>query len=224
MDRKKIVRITIIRFLSGIPVLSLAFFLPAGTIYYWEAWAYMILLFTPMLFAMQYLIRNNPELLERRMRMKEKEAEQSFIIKLTIVYFIFTFLFPGFDKRFGWSETPLWAAVLAQILVFTGYIVVLFVFRENSYASRTVEVDEGQKVIDTGLYSIIRHPMYLGVSIMYVLSPLALGSLWGLIPSVLILPILVARILNEEKVLEADLPGYTEYKHKVKFRLVPKVW
>jgi len=224
MDEKRIARLTYIRFFSGIPVLGLVFFLPAGTLNYWEAWVYLVVLFTPMFFVMQYLIKNDPALLERRARTKEQASEQSLIIKLSYIYFIVTFLLPGFDKRYGWSDAPLWLVVLAQVLVFLGYVLVTQVFKENSYASRTVEVDEEQKVIDTGPYAFVRHPMYVGVTALYVLSPLALGSTWGLIPSVLFIPLIIARIVSEEKILAKDLAGYVEYQQKVKYRLVPMVW
>ena len=224
MDTKKVVRLTYIRFLSGIPALGLFLFLPAGTFNYWEAWVYLAILFTPMFFVMQYLIKNDPALLERRMRTNEQASEQSLIIKLSYIYFIVTYLLPGFDKRFGWSNTPLWLIVTAEVFVFLGYIMVVWVFRANSYASRTVGVDEEQMVIDTGPYALVRHPMYTGVTTLYILSPLALGSYWALIPSVLIIPIIVARILSEEKILAKDLRGYVEYQQKVKYRLLPFIW
>ena len=224
MDTKRVVHLTYLRFFSGIPVLGLFFFLPAGTINYWEAWVYLALLFTPMFFMMQYLIKNDPALLERRKRTKEKDAEQSLIIKISYIYYIVVFLLPGFDKRYGWSDTPLWAIIAAQILVLLGYIMVVWVFRTNSYASRTVEVDEDQKVIDTGPYAIVRHPMYTGVTILYIMSPLALGSYWVVIPAVMIIPLLVARILSEERILAKELTGYKEYQQKVKYRLLPGIW
>ena len=224
MDKKRVVRLTYLRFFSGIPVLGLVFFLPAGTLNYWEAWVYLVILFTPMFFVMQYLIKNDPTLLERRMRTKEQASEQSLIIKLSYVYFVVAFLLPGFDKRYSWSDAPLWLVILAQALVFLGYILVILVFKENSYASRTVEVDEEQKVIDTGPYAVVRHPMYVGVTALYVLSPLALGSTWGLIASVFIIPLIIARILSEEKILVNELAGYQEYQQKVKYRLIPMIW
>lgn len=224
MDIKKLKRLTYLRFFAGIPVLGLFFFLPAGTLNYWEAWLYLVVLFTPIFFVMQYLLKNDPALLERRMRMREQAGEQGLIIKLSFVYFLVTFLLPGFDKRFGWSDVPVWLVLVADLIVLASYIVVILVFRENSYASRTVEVDEDQKVIDTGPYSVVRHPMYSGLTALYVISPLALGSYWALIPALLIVPIIVARIVSEEKILAEELPGYTEYQKKVKYRLLPGVW
>lgn len=224
MDIKKLKALTYLRFFAGIPVLGLFFFLPAGTLNYWEAWLYLVVLFTPIFFVMQYLFKNDPGLLERRMRTREKAGEQSLIIKLSYVYFLGVFLLPGFDKRFGWSDTPVWLVLVADLIVLAGYAMVILVFRENSYASRTVEVDEDQKVIDSGPYAVVRHPMYSGLTALYVISPLALGSYWALIPAVLIVPILIARILSEERILAKDLPGYTEYQKKVKYRLLPGVW
>lgn len=224
MDIKKLKALTYLRFFAGIPVLGLFFFLPAGTLDYWEAWLYLAVLFTPIFFTMQYLLKNDPGLLERRMRTKEKAGEQSLIIKLSFVYFLGVFVLPGFDKRFGWSNTPTWLVLVADLIVLAGYIMVFLVFRENSYASRTVEVDEDQKVIDTGPYAVVRHPMYSGLIALYVISPLALGSYWALIPALLIVPILVARILSEERILARELPGYKEYQKKVKYRLLPGVW
>jgi protein-S-isoprenylcysteine O-methyltransferase Ste14 len=224
MDINKLKALTYVRFFAGIPVLGLFFFLPAGTLNYWEAWLYLVVLFTPIFFVMQYLFRNDPGLLERRMRTREKASEQSLIIKLSYVYFLGVFLLPGFDRRFGWSDTPVWLVLVADLIVLAGYFMVILVFRENSYASRTVEVEEGQKVIDSGPYAVVRHPMYSGLTALYVVSPLALGSYWTLIPALLIIPILVARIVSEEKILAKELPGYTDYQKKVKYRLLPGVW
>jgi len=212
------------RALVAIPVLFAMFFLPAGTLAYWEAWGYLAILFIPMSFVLNYLLKNEPELLERRMRMREKEAEQKLIIKLSYLYFLLTFLLPGFDKRMGWSNVPAGVVIAADILVLTGYGIFLLVLRENRYASRIIEVEQEQKVISGGPYAIVRHPMYLGVSLMYILTPLALGSYWAMIPSILIIPILVLRIKNEESVLLRELKGYPEYMQKTKYRLLPGIW
>lgn len=177
-----------------------------------------------MFFLMQYLFKNDPALLERRMRTREKASDQSLIIKLSYVYFLVTFLLPGFDKRFGWSNTPEWLVLIADAGGLIGYIMVVLVFKENSYASRTVEVDEDQGVIETGPYAVVRHPMYTAITLMYISSPLALGSYWALIPSLLIIPLLAARILSEERILANELAGYKAYQQKVKYRLLPLVW
>jgi len=202
------------RLLVVIPLLLAMFFLPAGTLAYWEAWVYLTVLLIPMVLVLIYLLRNDPELLERRMRMREKESEQKLIIKISYLYFLLAFLLPGFDKRFEWSNVPVVVVIVADVLV----------LRENRYASRIIEVEQEQKVISSGPYAIVRHPMYLGVSLMYILSPLALGSYWATIPSLLIIPLLVARIRNEESVLGRELKGYKEYMQKTKYRLIPGIW
>ncbi len=212
------------RFLGAFIVLGVIFFWPAGTFAYWQAWVYMVVIIVPAAIALSYMIRKSPELIERRMRMREREAEQKRIITLAYIPFLVQFLLPGFDFRYGWSHVPLWLVITADILVLTGYTFILFVFRENRFASRVVEVETEQTVISTGPYAVVRHPMYLGVLLMYSITPLALGSYWALIPAVWVFPVLVLRILNEEKVLSRDLNGYPEYMQKVKYRLIPGVW
>jgi protein-S-isoprenylcysteine O-methyltransferase Ste14 len=158
------------------------------------------------------------------MKMKEKEREQKLIIKISYIPFFFAFLLPGFDKRFGWSDVPAAIVILADILVFISYCIFFLVLKENSYASRIVEVSPGQKVITSGPYAKVRHPMYSVVLSMYILSPLALGSYWAVIPIIFIIPVIVARIFNEEKVLTRDLNGYKEYTQKTRYRLIPGIW
>jgi len=224
MDLKKVTLTVVSRLLMAILVLGLIFFGPAGTFDYWEAWAYLVVLFVPMTWMMVYFIRNDPELLERRMRMREQREEQGVLIRVMLVFFIATFLLPEFDRRFGWSDPPVWLVILALALVFVGIMSLFFVMRENSYASRVIEVEIGQKVISSGPYALVRHPMYAGVLLMYGISPLALGSVWGMLPMSL-LPILLAiRIKHEERVLREELEGYQEYTRKVKWRLLPGVW
>lgn len=224
LSRNDLKKIVFTRFLIALLVLCAMFFLPAGTLAYWEAWIYIAILFIPMLLVFIYLLNNAPDLLERRMRMREKEAEQKLIIKLSYLYFLFTFLLPGFDRRFGWSEVPVGLVIIADLLVLLGYGTFFLVLRENRYASRIVEVEQEQELISSGPYALVRHPMYLGVSLMYLASPLALGSYWALIPTLLIIPLIVARILNEERTLVKELKGYEEYKRKTKYRLVPGIW
>lgn len=224
LSRGELTRIVIVRFLGAILVLSALFFLPAGTFAYREAWVYLAILFIPMLFVFFYLLNNDPELLARRMKTREKESEQKLIIKLSFIPFLLAFLLPGFDKRLGWSNVPVGMVVMADILVVLGYGMVFLVFRENRYASRVVEVEQEQTVISSGPYAMIRHPMYLGSLLLYILSPLALGSYWAMIPAILIIPVIVARIRNEESVLARDLSGYQEYMQKTRYRLIPGVW
>ncbi len=214
----------VLRIGLGIPFIALIILLPAGTWNYWQGWMYLATLLLPMLVSTAYLIKNDPALLERRLRMREKESAQQKIIGLLAIYFLIAFTLPGFDVRFGWSNVPLLVSILADGLVFTGYMITFWVLTVNSYLSRTVEVDIGQKVITTGPYAIVRHPMYFGVALLYIASPLALGSYWATLPALIILPLLAARIRNEEEVLLGELPGYAEYRQKVKYRLLPGVW
>ncbi len=223
-DKKKLSISVLIRLTFSIPVLGLVFFLPAGTLDYWQAWMYMATLFIPMFFLFAYLLKNDPALLERRMRTKEKETQQSLILKLAYPVFLVAFLLPGFDIRYGWSIVPAFVSILADLFVFTGYMTFFAVLRENSYASRVIEVEKEQKVISTGPYALVRHPMYSGILLMYLFSPLALGSYWAMIPAFLTVFVIVARIKNEEEVLLRDLPGYAEYRQKTRFRLLPGIW
>ena len=220
----ELIKMVFVRFLGAVLVLSAMFFLPAGTLAYWEAWGYLAILFIPMLFVLFYLLKNDPGLLARRMKTREREAEQKLIIKLSFIPFLLAFLLPGFDKRFGWSNVPVGMVVMADILVLLGYGIVFLVFRENRYASRVVEVEQEQTVISSGPYAMIRHPMYLGSLLLYILSPLALGSYWAMIPAILIIPVIIARIRNEESVLARDLSGYQEYMQKTRYRLIPGMW
>ena len=222
--RGKLIAAVSIRLLSGIIVISAMFFLTAGTFQYWEAWLYMFTLFIPMFFVFIYLIKKEPELLARRMKMREKEKEQKLIIKLSYIPFLIAFLLPGFDKRFGWSNVPTAVVIIADIFVLISYGVFFLVLIENPYASRIVEVESEQTVITSGPYAIVRHPMYSVVLLMYILSPLALGSYWAVVPMIFVIPVIIARILNEEKVLKRDLDGYEEYMQKTRYKIIPGVW
>jgi len=204
--------------------LGLIFFVPAGTLEYWEAWVFIAVLLIPFLFVLTYLLRKDPELLARRTRLSEKESAQRRIIRASGLIFFIGFLIPGLDHRYGWSDIPVEAVLAADVLVILGYALVFLVFKENPFASRVVEVEQDQRVISTGPYALVRHPMYLGTSIMWLATPIALGSYWAL-PVFLILPlVLVYRIMNEEEVLLRDLPGYREYTQMVKYRLIPGIW
>ncbi len=205
-------------------IFGLIFFLPAGSFRFWEAWLYMSILLPVMFFIIIYFLKKDPKLLERRMRMKEKEREQKIIIKLSGLFFLAGFLLPGFDFRYQWSHIPIYLVLTADAVVLLGYVLCFFVMKENSYLSRTVEVEEGQKVISTGPYSLVRHPMYTGVLLMFLFTPLALGSWWALIPFISLPVFLVLRILNEEKLLIKNLSGYEEYRKTVPFRLIPYIW
>jgi protein-S-isoprenylcysteine O-methyltransferase Ste14 len=224
IDKSALLKNTISKFIIGIIIVGAVLFLPAGTLTYWNAWIYMGALFIPMVFALTYLVKKDPELLEKRMKMKEKETEQKLYVKISLVIFSLAFIIPGLDYRFGWSNVPLWVIILSTAFIVIGYIMFVFVMKENSYASRVIEIQQGQKVIDTGLYSIVRHPMYLSALLIYMFSPLTLGSYWALIPAIG-LPIIISyRILNEEKFLLENLPNYKEYCQKIRYRLIPFIW
>ncbi len=224
VSTKEVTRRVYLMFGMSALALGALFFLPAGTLAYWHGWVYLGLLLIPMGFVLRYLVRNSPQLLERRMQMRERETTQKRLIAFTSIYFLAVFALPGFDFRWGWSDMPVWVVLVGDLLVLLSYGLIIRVFGENRYASRTVEVAAGQQVISTGPYAVVRHPMYVGVLVMYMASPIALGSWWALLPAAVILPILILRIINEEQVLERDLPGYREYKLKTRYRLVPGIW
>ena len=212
------------RLLAGPVVLGAILFSTAGTVRFWQAWVYMAVLFVPLVALIVYLLRTAPDLLERRMRMKESAARQKAVIGLSALVFLVAFSIPGFDYRYGWSRAPVLVVLLADVLVLVGLVFYGLVLRENRYAARTIAVDAGQQVITTGPYSLVRHPMYLAMTLLLCASPLALGSYWGVLP-MLALPLLLAsRIVNEEDLLTRELVGYSEYKLKTKWRLFPGIW
>lgn len=223
-EMRSLIRKIIIRFSLFPIIFGLIILISAGTFNYWQAYLYLSILMVPMAFVVVYFLKNDPKFLERRTRAKEKEKEQLVIQIVFSLIFLSGFILPGLDKRFGWSDVSSVIVIIADAVIFLGYILVFSVFRQNSYASRIVEVEKDQKIITTGLYSIVRHPMYIGVIVMYVPTPLALGLYWGLIPMATIPLALMFRILNEEKVLRKDLPGYTEYCQKTRYRLIPFIW
>ena len=212
------------KFIAGIILVSALLFLPAWTFNYPHAWAFIGILFVPMLIMGAFLLAKAPALLEKRLNNKEKEKTQQGVIALSGLIFPIGFILSALDFRFGWSSVPLWLVIVASVLFLFGYSMYAEVMRENAYLSRTVEVQEGQKVISTGLYGIVRHPMYLATLFMFLPLPLVLGSFWGLIPFALYPVVTVIRIINEEKVLTDGLDGYSEYKTKVKYRLIPFIW
>lgn len=224
IDMGKLKRKIFFFFSLAFIVIGLMLFLPAGSLNYWQAWVFMATLLVPFIFVASYLLKHDPALLERRMRFREKEIQQKLIIKIANLFFFIGFLVPGLDYRYGWSSVPAWLVILSDALIFLGYLIIFLVFRENSYASRIIEVERGQKVIMTGPYSVIRHPMYAGVILMYLFMPIALGSYWALVFFVPVISIVVFRILDEEKVLLRDLKGYKEYTKKVRYRLIPGIW
>jgi len=213
-----------LRFVFVLLIFGLMFFWPAGTFRYWQAWTYMAIIFIPMLGVLAYFLRNDPKLLERRMRTKEKERKQKWIIGLSLPAYLAAFLLPGFDRRYGWSAVPLIIVIIADVLVLAGYGLGVRVMRENRYASRVIEVEEDHRVITTGPYAVIRHPLYLAGLIIYLLSPLALGSFWAVLPALSLVFVIIARLRSEEQVLTEKLPGYKEYLQRVRFRLIPGIW
>jgi protein-S-isoprenylcysteine O-methyltransferase Ste14 len=223
-DMPELKKLVILRFIMAPIFMGLMLFLPAGSLDYWQAWIYCGVLIIPMSLVVFYFIKKDPELLERRMRLKEKEEQQKTIVKLGIIIFFIGFIIPGLDYRYHWSNVPVYLVIVANTIVLSGYIFVFLVLRENSYASRIIEVEKGQKVITTGPYGIVRHPMYLGILVMYLFTPLALGSYWAVIFFLPLIPLLVSRLLNEEEMLLRELPGYEEYCQKTRFHLIPYIW
>lgn len=212
------------KLIFGMALIGLMLFLPAWTWSYFGAWLFLGVLFVPMLIMGAVMLVKAPALLEKRLNNKEKEATQRGVVALSGLMFPIGFILSALDFRFGWSGVPLWLTFAAAVLFLIGYGMYAEVMRENAYLSRTVEVQDGQKVISTGLYGIVRHPMYFATLLMFLPMPLILQSFWGLIPFALYPVIIVIRILNEEKVLESGLEGYAEYKTKVKYRLIPFIW
>jgi len=224
-DNRRSLIIKLLTRFSLVPLfIGLFTLLPAGTFNYWQVYLYFSILVVPMIFVLFYFLKRDPKFLERRTKGTEKVKEQKLIQLINLPVFIAAFIIPGLDRRFGWSDVPFGVIIITDIVILLGYMIIFRVFRENSYASRIIEIDKEQKVISTGLYSIVRHPMYLGVLIMYLPTPLALGSYWGLIPMALLPATLVFRILNEEKILSEKLNGYNDYCRKTKYRLIPYIW
>lgn len=212
------------KFILGVIVIGILIFLPAGTFHYWNAWLFIGILFTPMFFVGIVMMFRNPTLLKKRLNAKEKQEEQNIVIKLSGLMFATGFVIAGLNFRFEWLMIPNWISWMAAAVFLFSYILYAEVLRENTYLSRTVEIQQGQRVIDTGLYGIVRHPMYSVTIIMFLSMPLVLGSIFSF-AVFLVYPIMIAkRIGNEEKVLEKGLEGYMEYKKKVKYKIIPFVW
>lgn len=214
----------ITKYIAGVIVVGILIFLPAGTFAYYEGCLFMGILFVPMFAAGLVMIVKNPELLRKRLDAKEKQKEQNLVIKLSGLMFVAGFVIAGLGIRFGWYVLPRGVVITAAIVFLASYVLYAEVLRENTYLSRTIEVQENQKVIDTGLYGIVRHPMYSATVIMFLSMPLVLGSVLSFV-IFLAYPLIIAkRIKGEEELLEAELEGYREYKSKVKYRLIPFVW
>ena len=214
----------ITKFLLGVILVGLLIFLPAGTISYVNGWIFMGILFVPMFFAGLVMIAKNPNLLRSRLNAKEKQKDQSLVVKLSGLMFLLGFIIAGLNYRFGWYVLSLRSSIIAAIVFLLAYLLYAEVLRENAYLSRTIEVQENQKVIDTGLYGVVRHPMYSATILLFLSMPMVLGSIYSFI-IFLAYPIIIAmRIKGEEEFLEKELKGYKEYKNKVKYRMIPFIW
>lgn len=212
------------KFLLGFLLVGLFIFVPAGTLDYPNGWLLMAVLFVPMFFAGIVMMFKNPALLKKRLNAKEKQAEQGLVIKLSGLMFLVGFIIAGLGFRFGWYMLPNGVAIVAAVIFLVAYLMYMEVLRENTYLSRTIEVQENQKVIDTGLYGIVRHPMYSVTLLLFLMIPLVLGSVYSFLIFLVYPFIICKRIKNEEALLEKELKGYREYKRKVKYRLVPFIW
>jgi protein-S-isoprenylcysteine O-methyltransferase Ste14 len=211
----------------GALAMAALLFVPAGTLGYWQAWVFMAVFVGASSAIGMYLALKDPELLERRMKVgpaAEKETTQKIIMAFAMAGFIALLLLPAFDHRFGWSKVPAYFSLAGDVLVGLGFFLTFLVLRENTYSASTIQVIEGQKVISTGPYAIVRHPMYAGALVMLLGMPLALGSWWGLCALLFIVPVLIWRLLDEERLLRKELPGYVEYTREVRYRLVPGLW
>ena len=214
----------LLKFGCGLVLVAALLFLPAWTLDYWQAWLLLGILFIPMFLAGLVLMAKKPELLRKRLQAREEEMEQKLVIALSGLMFMAAFVLAGLDHRFGWLPLPAWVSWTAAALFLLAYALYAEVLRENSYLSRTIEVQEGQKVIDTGLYGIVRHPMYMSTLLLFLSMPLVLGSLISFAVMLVYLPIIALRMRNEEQVLEQGLEGYRDYKKKVRYKVIPYIW
>jgi protein-S-isoprenylcysteine O-methyltransferase Ste14 len=212
------------KFLCGLILVGVLLFLPAGSFAFMGGWIFIALLFIPMIVLGIALFIKAPELLQKRLGAKEKENTQKGVVALSGLLFLVGFIVAGLDYRFGWSHVPTWLVIVSSAILLIAYALYAEVMRENAYLSRTIEVQEGQKVVSTGLYGIVRHPMYAVTIWLFLSIPLVLGSFWSLLCFAYYPILIVVRILNEEKVLTQELDGYADYKKKVKYRLIPFIW
>ena len=214
----------IFKFLSGLLIVGLLLFLPAGTFVWRQAWLLLGILFVPMFIAGLIMMKRAPDLLRKRLDAKEEEKEQKTVIVLSGLMFLAAFIVAGLNFRFRWIVLPVWVSWAAAVLFLLAYVLYAEVLRENVWLSRTVEVQENQKVVDTGLYGIVRHPMYMTTLLLFLSMPLVLGSVISFVIMLLYIPIIAKRIRNEEQVLEGGLEGYAEYKKRIRYKVIPFVW
>ena len=224
MDNKTLLIQALVKFFAGVVILGLLIFLPAGSLGYWQGWLFMGILFVPMFVAGLVMMARNPDLLRKRLSAKEEEKEQKIVVAMSGQIFIAVFLVAGFNWRYQWIVLPDWAVWVSAVVFLACYLLYAEVLRENTYLSRTIEVQENQKVVDTGLYGIVRHPMYSATTLLFLAMPLVLASPVSFAIMLLYIPLIVIRIRNEEKVLEEGLPGYKEYKTRVRYRVIPFIW
>ena len=223
MDRNLLIQ-ALAKVSLGVVLMGLLLFLPAGSLRYWQGWLLMGILFVPMFIAGFVMLFKNPDLLRKRLNAKEEEKEQKTVVALSGLLFIAAFVVAGLNWRFQWCVLPDWAVWIAAVLFLLCYLLYAEVLRENTYLSRTIEVQENQKVIDTGLYGIVRHPMYMATTVLFLAMPLVLASPISFLIMLLYIPLIAKRIKNEEVVLEEGLEGYKEYKERVKYRIIPFIW
>ena len=223
MNRKLFAE-AIFKFMLGVVLVGALLFLPAGTVHYLQGWLLMGVLFVPMFFAGLVMMKKSPELLRRRLDAKEKAGEQQQIIRLSALLFLCAFILSGLSVRFSWAQFPLPVSYAGAGIFLLGYVLYAFVLRQNAYLSRTIRVEDGQRVIDTGLYGVVRHPMYLATLLLFLSMPVILGSPIAFVLMLFYIPLIAQRIRHEEKPLAKELPGYTAYMHQVRFRVIPFIW
>ena len=223
MDKDLLIK-ALTKYLLGVVVLGVLLFLPAGSFHYWQGWLLMGILFVPMFVAGIVMMAKNPELLRKRLNAKEKESEQKSVVAISGLLFILSFVIAGLNWRFDWWIVPDWVVWVSAALFLASYLLYAEVMRENTYLSRTVEIQENQKVIDTGLYGIVRHPMYMATTVMFLTMPLVLGSPISFLIMLGYIPMIAKRISNEEAVLEQGLKGYKDYKKNVRYKIIPFLW
>ena len=220
----KLFRQALIKFAAGLLLVGVLLFIPAGSLKYWQAWLLICILFVPMFIAGLIMMQKSPELLRKRLNAREEEGEQKEVVLFSGLMFLAAFVLAGFNWRFGWIPLPKAVSYIAAVVFLLAYALYAQVLRENEYLSRTIEVQENQRVIDTGLYGIVRHPMYMSTVFLFLSMPLVLGSLISFVIMLAYVPIIAKRIRNEEKVLEEGLKGYREYKNKVRYKVIPFIW